>query len=404
MKIKSLIKHVIPYELIVIIKRIKNQALRILSFSPLIKTDCNYTLFSCKGKHTFFGYYDISPFNSKNEVLYHEVTKENAPAEIFVNTKDNDNKRFIASTHAWNWQQGARLRWFPGSDDKVMFNDFDGSKYYCRVVNINTKKEEKILWPLYDISEDGKFGLSLDFTRLGHRRPGYGYTHLPYDDKNICKDGIYIISISENKIIKIVTYEKIAEVMGLDKESYHNWYLNHLSFSPSSNKFLFFFIVGEGAAFNASLLVYDFSSDTIKVLEKKGKVSHYDWLDDDTIICTCYENNVCTYNVYHISSYEVEVFNKKQLCSDGHPTYINSDSIISDTYPNNAGYQTVFYSSQENIQPIAMLFDWKTVTAEKRTDLHPRLSQDHNYLSIDSNMTGKRNFIIINIENNGDKN
>lgn len=192
--------------------------------------------------------------------------------------------------------------------------------------------------------------------------------------------------------------------MDLDKESYHNWYLNHLSFSPSSNKFLFFFIVGEGAAFNASLLVYDFSSDTIKVLEKKGKVSHYDWLDDDTIICTCYENNVCTYNVYHISSYEVEVFNKKQLCSDGHPTYINSDSIISDTYPNNAGYQTVFYSSQENIQPIAMLFDWKTVTAEKRTDLHPRLSQDHNYLSIDSNMTGKRNFIIINIENNGDKN
>lgn len=60
-----------------------------------------------------------------------------------------------------------RLRWFPDTQNMISFNDFVNGKYINRILNVETKEEKILDWPLYDIDCNGKFGITLNFERLG---------------------------------------------------------------------------------------------------------------------------------------------------------------------------------------------------------------------------------------------
>ena len=46
----------------------------------------------------------------------------------------------IGETTAWNWQQGTRLQWIPGSSDEIVWNDRseDGKILVSRIYNMKT--------------------------------------------------------------------------------------------------------------------------------------------------------------------------------------------------------------------------------------------------------------------------
>ncbi|MBQ7459556.1 MAG: hypothetical protein IJS70_10345 [Bacteroidales bacterium] len=382
-------------------QRLQHNFHRVIQGEARVKTDYEYVEFSAKNAHTFFGYYDVSPFGTHNRVVYIEVPDDQSDAAIVLNDIGNNRREIVAHSKAWNWQQGCRLRWFPWSEDDIIFNDFRDGKYVSRRLNVKSGEEILYPFPIYDISPDGKYAVSLDFTRLGYKRPGYGYTELPFDKKrDILDSGITVYSMDYKEEKAAVSFSKIAEVLDLDSSNQESWYVNHLSFSPGGESFLFFFVAGDGSSFKASLLVYDIRNKTIMPLETELKVSHYAWRDDSSILCTAYDSSgSCRYYIYTLEPQSRVEVDSECLSLDGHPSFISDGAILTDTYPDASGYQHIFIYDFEDRQKraVADVFDVKSLDAEHRTDLHPRYDPAARLVSFDANASGHRSFYILKI-------
>lgn len=370
---------------------------RIFSGKKRIETHLRCHDIGDKSCSCFFGYYDITPFNSKGEVVFHQLNSNLGEVDIVLYDRSNEQYRSITTSKAWNWQQGSRLRWFPMSDDRIIFNDFKDGKYFSRDVNIRTSEESTYSKPLYDIDCNGRYGLSLDFIRLGVKRPGYGYTCVPYSDpKDLGVEGIDLIDFGTNTSKRIITYRDIADTIGADDVDYNNNYINHLSFSPSGNKFMFFWLTIVGSYHKAYMLVYDLKSEKIVPLETVDKVSHYLWLDDDRLLCTVYDGKQdCRYVIYGLDGSKRHVF--KSINYDGHPTWYKDGRILTDSYPDQRGYQRLMVCNLETdeIKQILEIFQEPAISVERRTDLHPRYDQASDTICIDSSPKGKREFLLI---------
>ena len=71
------------------------------------------------------------------------------------------------------------VQWFgPDFSEKIIFNDFRNGKYCSVILNIKTKEEKVLDMPVYSVSNDGEFALTLDFSRLHRLRKGMGYSNL----------------------------------------------------------------------------------------------------------------------------------------------------------------------------------------------------------------------------------
>lgn len=374
-------------------------AKRILKIKGKIITKCEYKLLSYPKKHCFFGYYDITPYNNHNDFIY-LVLNERGDADVYIKRATDKESVLLTSSKAWNWQQGCRLRWLPGSEGKIIFNDFCDNTYCSRIINVVDNNEDRINYPLYDINKDGTRGLSLNFERLGVMRPGYGYVNRKYvaDLSNLPNEGIDEIDLKNNTKVRLFSYSDISFALGSKASDYKNNYINHISYSPSCEKFLFFWITVENNYHKALLMVYDLKTKKIIPLETENKVSHYVWIDDNYILCTIYDSKKkCRYQIYGLDGSIKEVF--PQLNFDGHPIMIDDDTIVTDSYPDQESYQHLYFCSLKN-QVVSKFFDiyaWSTETVEKRTDLHPRYNNALNKVVIDCNKDGIREMCLIDI-------
>ena len=405
--LKKVARIILPKWMLRQMKKVRLYSYRIKNGLKLINTSFDYTKIGEKGTDTFFGYYDITPFNSKNEIVYLEVPKGEKYANIVWNDISGKNKRIIIITHAFNTQQGCRLRWYPSSDDTIIFNDYIEGKYVCRKINIRKNEEIIIPYPIYDISCDGRFGLTLNFERLGVLRPGYGYTNRLYvPEKDLSSESISIIDMQSFKCTPIIKYEDIGRVLGEKENNYENNYINHLSFSPNGDKFLFFWLKNETNWAQANLLQYNLNSKKIEVLEKELRVSHYTWLDNDTIICTAISGSSindmkCRYYEYQVGK-ERKIIGQNILLRDGHPTLYKNKYIITDTYPDIYSYQTLFFYNIENDEVVKIVYSYSVPVRDEvfRTDMHPRFNIDKSIICYDANVEGERRLFLIKNWNN----
>jgi len=395
--IKRILSVLLPEKAYNIIRKYTGKArrsiYRIVTFKRKLDTPYKTISFGDKSCDTFFGYYDIIPFNEHNEVVYLECPKDKNFANIVYNKLGANRKRILTSTKAWNTQQGSRLRWFPESNDTIVFNDHDGEKYYSRIINIRTNVERKLDFPIYDISNDGKQGISLNFARLGKMRPGYGYDVYPYNEpKSLANEGIDLINIENGECKRVVTYEQIQKKTGRKISDFHSFYINHLSFSPDGNRFLFFWLEITKHKHKASLFVFDICENQLHLLEDDMKVSHYTWQNNESIISTAYDEKFnCQYYKYFIEKPK-EIISPSILNKDGHPTFLSPEILLTDTYPNRYSYQQLFIADIKNGKktPIANVYSVPVKKEELRTDLHPRLNYTKDIISFDANVHGYR--------------
>lgn len=359
-------------------------------------TSFQLTEYRTPGVDTFFGYYDLSPFNSKGEVIYLELPERKNIVSVVKNDINCNSRQVVATSSAWNWQQGSRLRWI--NDDTISFNDFQEGAYFNRIINLRTGEEDKIPFPLYDIDSKYALGLSLDFGRLGKLRPGYGYTCLK-EQRSFEEDApaISIIDLRSKSIIKSLTYREIGTNFTISSNM-ENCYVNHLSFSPSGERFLFFWIEIVRGYHKASMGVYDMASGIIHPLENNDKVSHYVWIDDDTILCTVYSTpRDCRYFKYEISTSTKKPFCEKCLTQDGHPSLYRGGRILTDTYPDATGYQflRIVDADTDSFTDLLEIYSVPVTSGERRTDLHPRFNGDKDMISFDANVRGKRSMFLL---------
>ena len=395
----NIIKKFVTPKQKVLIRSFIHLAYRLKHRLPKVETSLNYLTIQNIGYDTFFGYYDITPFNSSDEILYLKRKKNSNEVEICLNDTNNLTKeKVLAKSKAWNWQQGSRLRWFPGSEEYIVFNTFENDKYGATVINKDGQIIKTFNRPLYDISSDGKLGLTLNFERLGVMRPGYGYTCKSYTPFELSNESIDVIDLSSDNVVDSITYSAIESVISQQK-TFDKCYINHLAFSPNGKSFLFFWIEIVNGYHQASLLVYDVCSKSIIPLELEDKVSHYVWLDNENILCTSYKNpQSCRYFVYNVQDRSKKVYCPKSLNEDGHPSVDKDSNILTDTYPNRNGFQYLYLvdSDKDTKEILFKVYMKPVVNGEMRTDLHPRFNRNHSKICFDINKSGNREVIIVN--------
>ncbi|WP_146106864.1 hypothetical protein [Polaribacter porphyrae] len=362
------------------------------------------------GKHVFFGYYDLSPFDKNDtKVLahrtHHPLISPDPKSCIDIgyydidSLKNNTNFIKIGESNAWCWQQGSRLQWFPKKTNEktVFYNTVKADKYIGIIQDIYTREIIKeIPLPLYDISNCGNKGLSLNFSRLQRLRPGYGYASLPdiTENENIPKhDGIFLFDFKIEKNKLLISFDEIVNIgkMPEDWKDFQH-YINHLCFNQSGTKFMFLHLLSKNKKRHSRLFVCNTDGSNLKLLDDSDVISHYTWKDDNTLLCTVYSklSKAFSYTNYDLKSGKCEKLLPTVLKNDGHPTFIwNNTALLTDTYPNRFRQQSLItLDLKTKYIKKARFYRHNKFKSEVRTDLHPRVNNTETIICIDDEFDG----------------
>lgn len=388
------------------------------SSPPLFAADLPPVRAITKGpKFHWFGYYDKLQFDPANRlVLGNEVTFEHrspmADDSIrvgMVDLHEADRWMELGQSRAWNWQQGCMLQWRPDSDGEVLWNDREGDKFVCHILNTKTNQRRTIPSPVYCVSPDGRWGLSPDFRRLNDCRPGYGYTGIPdphRDHPAPADAGIWRIDLETGDSKLILSIQDVMKIR--TREPYSagakHWF-NHLLVSPDGKRFIFLHRWRgdkEGKGFATGLFTADLDGQNLYELDPYGKTSHFVWRDADHVIAWAWHpSHGEKFYLYKDRTEEVEVVAKDVMTVNGHVSYLPGNKwILNDTYPDKDRLQHPYlYQVESGTRlPLGHFRSPPEYAGEWRCDTHPRFSRDGKLVCIDSPHAPGRQMYLIDVD------
>ncbi|MEY6432369.1 hypothetical protein ABC977_08120 [Thioalkalicoccus limnaeus] len=328
----------------------------------------------------------------------------------------NDSYRFsaafvrVAETTAWSWQQSCMAQWIKnGSDDLICFNDIVEGKHVTRIRDVARKKDVSIIkLPLYNITSDGKWGVSINFSRLARFRPGYGYSKpsIPPDNFRSCSaDGLAIVNIPSGRTELIVSFDEL----GKDREWQDDQYLNHAQFSPDGKFVAFFHIGGGEREKQVRFMLIDRSTNNVAVIEEGRRVSHYCWLSNDMILATVKKSHspsdwqYCRYKIADDLSVAREQC-ALPLETDGHPMQcpIRPGVIVTDQRANRFGVDRIILAHLATSQVLRLGYFLlpPNFRGPLRCDLHPRWDRVGEEVCVDCMLGQQRRIAVIRLHAN----
>ena len=327
--------------------------------------------------------------------------------EIVIIDLQNDNKwTKIGETTTWNWQQGNRLQWIPGSSEEIIWNDRsdDGQRFVSRLYNTQSKKTRTLPRPIYTISPDGLTALTHDYERMKHGGTNYVGIEDKFDGQ-WAPEGVNIwkMDLHSGDAEPIISIREMAKLMYpedhiVDQE--RTLYFFREGFNPSGTRFIFFVKdakPGERArteGFSATR-----EGEDIRYVYKEP--SHHFWLDDEWIMDNGWhtppgkQDQVRGYFLFKDDGpgKTKEIYFEAPT---GHITLSRDGNwILTDTY-NMDGYihLYMYHLPTKKLIPLAKLethFKRKQTLKKVgyyRIDLHPRFTPDGKKVSIDSSHEG----------------
>ena len=360
-----------------------------------------------KRQHIFCGYFDLNPLspdNNKN-LLIHIMPKgaicgKDCISLAIVNIDTLKITKF-ATTTAWCWQMGARLRW--SAKGTIYYNSYVNDHYKCVEYDLNQNKViREFCDAFYDIDNTCSFALSVNFERLQRLRPGYGYACMGKDNSSIEapeNDGLFYIDMNTNNKKLLISLKELSEYCNADDAGAH--YINHISISPDGENAIFFhiWVSPHTPGWKANLCVVNIKNGNFKYLEKSDQVSHYAWKNNQEVLITAMSSNSgkYEYRLYNIHTGQKQLLNSSDLRQDGHPVYSKSfDGFYSDTYPDKNDIQRFFrFSKQRGYKEILRLYSDPRLFGEKRCDLHPHYCPTEEIIALDSTFQDKRRQVIL---------
>lgn len=352
--------------------------------------------------HHWFGYYDKLQFSTGGRfVLGMEVAFEHrsprADDEIgigMVDLQDGDRWIPLGSSRSWGWQQGCMLQWRPTSESEILWNDRDGDRFVCRVLDVFTRRSRTLSRPVYTVSPDGRYGLSVDFRRINDLRPGYGYAGLPdpWTAEEAPKDsGIRLVDLDSGEDRLIVRISDMLQLPSQRKLEGAKHYFNHLLFSPRGDRFIFLhrWRPGGTGGFLTRMLTADLTGEAIRTVDDNGWMSHFIWRDADHILGWArLPDRGSGFFLFPDGEGEVESVGAGVMTRNGHCTYLpGGEWILNDTYPvGKAREQHVylFHVPTGRRVPLGSFHLPPEYRGEWRCDTHPRFSRDGRMVCIDS--------------------
>jgi hypothetical protein len=390
------------------------------------------------GGHYFFGYYDKCPWSPDQKLLLaHRATfAERLPGpddHAHVGLID-EHAAFtpLDSTSAWNWQQGAQLAWIPRSS-RIIFNIRpEPNRLAARILDHHGRRLADLDHPVAALSPDGVTAASLTFARLTACRPEYGYaglTHPSVHHPAPDDDGLYRLDLRTGTRHLLVSIRQLVEHQPTPLASPTTvHHLNHPLFNRDGSRLCFLqrFLRDDGIQHSRLFTIGVDGSDLRLLFE--GFVSHYDWLDDHTLVAWAGRRKLLDAGprpltrlarralkpLYHALGKPRLLMSRVlkdsyllipdqhhprttplalgHLTVDGHCS-VSPDGtwLLTDGYPAR-GHQPLFLWNLRDslgyrvgLYPCPARFD-----GPLRADLHPRFSRDARTVCIDSAMDGSR--------------
>ena len=355
-------------------------------------------------KHHWFGYYDKLQFDpSGRYVLGMEVdfehrspTSEDVIRVGMIDLADGDRWIELGETRAWCWQQGCMLQWIPGSDREVIWNDREGDRFVCHVLDVHSGKKRTLGSPIYTVSPNGRTAIGADFRRINHMRPGYGYAGLPDPNRELLAPddaGIYSVDLETGAETFLISIAQVAAIPDPHRDlSEAKHYFNHLLFNTDGSRFIFLHRCRWGeSGLHTRMMTAAADGSDIYGVGQYGYTSHFIWRDPEHILAWArhpsYED---AFYVFQDGTQEVEVIGKGVMKVDGHCTYLaDTNWILIDTYPVPRGdgkVQELYLYNVESGQrhELGEFGAAPEYAGEWRCDLHPRSSPDGRLITIDS--------------------
>ena len=367
--------------------------------------------------HYLYGYYGICPWNSTGELFFairspfmdREPTAHD-PAEIGVIEPATGEFHKLAETRAWNFQQGCFLHWLGTEPDrKLIYNNGDRNGFFSMVLDVQTGEKRRLPYPVGAVSRNGKFGITLNFARLNHTRPGYGYSGLT--DRYATQlrpecDGAGLLNIETGEHQMVVTMPEAYGHMGkpADIQNSIMWF-NHVLFNTHDTRFA---LLCRWKPPQAGRLTAMFTANVdgsdLRRQPLRDLISHYDWRDERHILAWArLPSRGDKFWLVPDGAEEADCvpIGDGILTQDGHCSY-SADKrwILDDTYPDRQKNERVLkqFNVEENREVIlGGYYSDPKMAGPIRCDLHPCWNRDDTQVCFHSIHEGRRAIYVMDV-------
>ena len=336
-----------------------------------------------------------------------------------IDLKDNCKWIKLGESDAWGWQQGCQLQFIPNTKSKVIWNDREKDKFVARIKDIETGELRTIDSTVYALSPDGKWAVTVDYSRVNDMRPGYGYAGFKdkYESEKFpAESGIFKVDLqtgARKLIISHADVMKIPNALDPDFADAKHWF-NHLLVSPDGKRFIFLHrwrypdeartkkYKGVGG-FGTRMFTADADGKNLRVIDPYNYTSHFIWDTEskNVVAWTRIPGKGDGFFVIEDSPTEnIRQIGKGVMLVNGHNTFLNSEWIVNDTYPDKNRHQTVYLYNVKTGKryDIAKLYEPREgFRGEFRCDTHPRHTPDGKKIIVDSAHDGGRQIYMFDI-------
>ena len=357
--------------------------------------------------HTFFGYYDKTPFSLDNNLVLGMNLESNLGKKAYIGYFDlcnENNFKVIGETNTWSWQLGARLQWMPNQEQEVIgYNKIVNGKFGFVLQNIHSGKiESEYTDPVFDVSPDGRYAISINFARLYNARAGYGYGNFsdPVAD-SLCPedDGIVLLDLGTKSRKLLISLKSLALLESHPSMKGAEHYVNHILFSPSGKRFLFLHHWHNGGKSYTRPITTNMSGEDLFILDGEVNLSHYTWKSDEELLIHTSKHPYGTkFNLYEDKVGKKKTIGIGVLKESGHPSYSPDGSkLIVDTYPDKSRRQHLLLCNSDGslIKEVGYFYSPIEFSGDEKCDLHPRWDRIGNMICVDSAHRGRRAMYII---------
>ena len=383
----------------------------------------NWQCLTPEAGHHFFGYYDRCPWNHDNSKHLclrvkqcERLPESGETADVGYVNRDGSGFVKLTQTRAWCHQQGAMTLWLKHQPDSFIYNDFDNvtRRIITRIYKLGHGLTGSYEHPIYTMSPDGRFGVSLNFSRIPRR--GYSYADATLAQErhpDLDGDGIFLIDMHTGQSKLIVSFRQMLDVHPVfyELDGFY-WWLNHAIFNCDSTKLLFLFRQCRDASqltsWNTHMFTVDLTGENLSCplpdFYWQGMISHQIWgrTPNEILIDANWSGEGSDYVTFDERILPLRAKRiSKGLGSMGHLIFSPDGKwILADTYPlegiqalalvnvSTGNYQTIgrFGHDQPHNYPV-----------DVRCDLHPRWSADGSLITVDTIHDGKRNIYMLNM-------
>ncbi len=375
--------------------------------------------------HYFFGYYDRNPWDSgiANHLVMKVPQIERLPergetAEIGLLSLDGQYSK-LTETRCWCHQQGCMELFLKHRPDCFIYNDYDDEqdRVIARIFQLGKGVVGQYDRPVYAISPDGRWGASLDFSRIPRR--GYSYADavlspdvMPKEPEN---DGIWLIDLHTGESKLVASYDVMMKrhPYAYSLAEQRVW-LNHVIFNSDSSRLLWLFrhspadsskgVFWKTFMYTSSLT----GEDTECILSEcqwQDFISHQIWGH--------HPNEILVDARWSEAGHGAVVFDESRRPftarriseSHGRMSHMvfspDGKYILADSYPEKeTSLQTLIIIDAETgkWEELGKFYHRPVPMVETRCDLHPRWSPDGRFVTVDSTHDGKRGIYILELD------